>query len=184
MGGYLMVWGPPNVASADAIERHRTEVAIDQDLLDWIKDRTGPGGPFSGENDAIETALLRLRFEHAHVQAQCKKEKIRFDQAKFWRIYHDDIEESRPARMGRPRKDESTPRSTVARAPAFAGLEVSLVEWMQHHMQPDGPFETTGQFAETALRHLGGLEPDVRAPGAGFPFDAKALWAQYRKVAT
>src|SRR5688500_18395704 len=96
-------WGASSVPaeSEQEVDRPRVDLTLALDVLGWVRQRTGTGDPFTGESQAVELALARLRQEQQFIQAHAKQEGVPFDAEAFWSLYEDAIEKSTPTRRGR-----------------------------------------------------------------------------------
>jgi hypothetical protein len=163
------------------VERPRVDFTLAADVLAWVAQRTGAGDPFTGESQAAELALARLRAEESFIREQCKREGVAFDAAAFWRLYAAEIEASTPTPKGRRPRGAGPPERQVKRM--IAGLDAELLRWVDSVCEPKGPFETASHATETALRHLQALESPERVPLDSFRFQAAEWWRRYKRGA-
>jgi hypothetical protein len=151
---------------------------VDADLLEWVEQRTRPGGPFATVGHAAELALGRLQDELDRLAKRCKAEGVRFEWAAVRRAYADALGTFQPVAMGRPRRGAAH----VERRRTVMFIDRSLLEWVEQRAA-NGLFHEDDPVAhaiDAGLRNLRAAEDADAIRSAAFPFDLDALWMRYR----
>ncbi|HEX2067037.1 MAG TPA: hypothetical protein VHI93_09520 [Candidatus Thermoplasmatota archaeon] len=161
-------------AQRTSVPRERVPLTLDAGLVEWINGHSVAGGYFGSPSHAADRALGRLRAEMEVVRRLCRESGTSFRAAAFWRIYAQEMEESRPGAAGRPAR--GVPRLRKGRPKFYASVSEEMLGWISQLITEDGPFISLSQAVEVGLRRMRAADD-----GEPRPPDPHAMWAAYQK---